>query len=395
MCTDFTTDFIALSAFQVGSFEQVENGDWVIHLDPVSSTVPCPVCQVPSTNHARPGRRRLRHRHVPGWRNVLISVPTWRQRCDQCFLTFTVEWPGIPVRGQVTDTFRSMCVARCHGRDFASVSREIGVKYTTLERWYDQEAEKLIPSATEYLAPSAVCLYEFALQKGHTYGINLMDADTGHVWQVTPGRSRKQVQAALKAWPFTQPPEVVVTDLAPGMADIVRQIWPKSTVVADQFHVLQLFGQSLEAWRKLHSTSDTHQRGRHEQRLLHKEPDTLKEEEQQELKEWLEKDPALKELHGSLQSLRAVYRNTTPESGREAFESWLQKYQWSTSSPVKRIAKTLLQWRDAIESYFLYRYTNAKIEGTHNKIKVLKRRAYGYRNLRRFALRIRLECKVA
>jgi transposase len=229
LCIDFITDFIDLSAFHIGSFEQLENEDWVVHLNPVSTSVPCPVCGALSTNHARPGRRRLRHRSVPGWHDVFVTTPIWRQRCGKCWLTFTAEWPGIPVRGKATDSFRRMCVERCHGRDFASVCREIGVKYSTLERWYYEEAQSIVPDPREYSAPSAVSLDEFALQKGHKYGINLMDADTGHVWQVTPGRSRKQVQEALD-----------------------------------------------------------------EQRLLHKEPSALREEEQQELKEWLDKDPALK-----------------------------------------------------------------------------------------------------
>ncbi|RNB46902.1 ISL3 family transposase, partial [Brevibacillus agri] len=44
---------------------------------------------------------------------------------------------------------------------------------------------------------------------------------------------------------------------------------------------------------------------------------------------------------------------------------------------------------------FSFRVTNAPIEGTHNKVKVIKRRAYGYRNIERFKIRIRLECKPA
>ena len=82
---------------------------------------------------------------------------------------------------------------------------------------------------------------EFALRKGHLYGLNLMDAHLGHVWQVTSGRSRNQVLAALNAWPLVSPPQLIVTDLALGMADTVRSIWPETKVVADKFHFLQLF----------------------------------------------------------------------------------------------------------------------------------------------------------
>jgi len=75
----------------------------------------------------------------------------------------------------------------------------------------------------EHEAPEVVCLDEFALQKGHKYGVNLMDAQTGHIWQVTEGRSREQVRNALQQWPFRKAPHVVVTDLAPGMAETVSR----------------------------------------------------------------------------------------------------------------------------------------------------------------------------
>lgn len=103
-----------------------------------------------------------------------------------------------------------------------------------------------------------VCLDEFALQKGHTYGVNLMDAQSGHIWQVTEGRSREQVRNALEQWPFAMAPQVVVTDLAPGMAETVRQVWKNTLVVADKFHVIQLFSKSLEAARKRNYARGTH-----------------------------------------------------------------------------------------------------------------------------------------
>ncbi len=53
-----------------------------------------------------------------------------------------------------------------------------------------------------------------------------------------------------------------------------------------------------------------------------------------------------------------------------------------------RTAKTLKKWDAEILNYWQHRITNAVVEGKHNRIKVLKRRAYGYRNQRTFLLRI-------
>lgn len=395
MCIDFTTDFIGLSAFHIGSVDQMGSSAWIAQLVPRQTVVPCPLCHKPTLNHARPGRRILRHRHVPGWKTVYVSVPIWRQRCEQCAMTFTTKWDGIPLRGRATDQFMHMCVQACYGRDIQSAARQLNLSYSTLERWYYRLAEPQLASPRHHEAPTVVCLDEFALHKGHKYGLNLMDAQTGHVWQVTPGKSRNEIIQALETWPFSSKPKVVVTDLAPGMADTVRMVWPKATVVADKFHVIQLFSKSLEVCRKLSGTQGSQSNGRHEQKLLHQRVEKLKPEEREELKAWFNRSPVLYAVHTALQDIRTVYDQQSPENGKALLQEWIQGYLHSSVPAVRKIARSIVRWQSAIESYFIYRYTNARIEGTHNKIKVLKRRAYGYRNIQRFATRIRLECKPA
>ncbi|TQK62856.1 transposase [Brevibacillus sp. AG162] len=159
--------------------------------------------------------------------------------------------------------------------------------------------------------------------------------------------------------------------------------------------VIQLFSKSLEAACKRTHSRGTHRRGRHEQRLLHTSPDKLKAEEQDELKVWLAQDPHPERLYNALQHMRTVYAAHTEESGKEALQQWIAEHLTSPTAAIRSIAKTVVQWRESIQNYFSFRVTNAPIEGTHNKVKVIKRRAYGYRNIERFKIRIRLECKPA
>jgi len=91
--------------------------------------------------------------------------------------------------------------------------------------------------------------------------------------------------------------------------------------------------------------------------------------------------------------MRRVYDADGLKEGNERLAQWFDCHLFSKNGAVKKIAKTILKWRAEIESYFQYRVTNAPMEGTNNKIKVLKRRAYGYNNMRHFETRIRMECK--
>lgn len=237
MCIDFTTDFINLPSFYLCHWNKKTEMDWMVTLEPNPASHLCPFCLKESVNHARPGRRLLRHRFIPSWGTVWVSIPVCRQRCTDCNLTWTLEWEGIPCRGTSTLAYRTMAVELCEKRDLLSVAKQLSISYTTLERRYYQLASQFLDEPQEHLTPIIVCLDEFALQKGHKYGVNLMDAQSGHIWQVTEGRSREQVRNALLQWPFVTTPQVVVTDLAPGMADTVRYVWKDAIVGAGMSNI--------------------------------------------------------------------------------------------------------------------------------------------------------------
>jgi transposase len=70
-----------------------------------------------------------------------------------------------------------------------------------------------------------------------------------------------------------------------------------------------------------------------------------------------------------------------------ALQVWLQDAQTSGLKAFERIARTLARWRPVVLAYWSYPLTNAMVEGKHNRVKVLKRTAHGYRNDRTFSLR--------
>ncbi len=57
-------------------------------------------------------------------------------------------------------------------------------------------------------------------------------------------------------------------------------------------------------------------------------------------------------------------------------------------SEFKELLHTLTNWREEILNYFDYRITNGFVKGKNNRIKTIKRTAYGYRNMDNFRLRI-------
>lgn len=75
---------------------------------------------------------------------------------------------------------------------------------------------------------------------------------------------------------------------------------------------------------------------------------------------------------------------SSAEQAETMLSEWIHIAEISSLEDFRYCARTLKSWFDGIISSFAYSYTNGFTEGCNNKVKVLKRNAYGYRNFRRF-----------
>ena len=82
----------------------------------------------------------------------------------------------------------------------------------------------------------------------------------------------------------------------------------------------------------------------------------------------------------------------TKKSGRKFIKNWYQSIPKRIKSYFEPFYNMIMRYLDGVLAYLQYRYTNAVAEGLNNKIKVLKRMAYGYRNQHYFQLKILRRC---
>jgi len=67
---------------------------------------------------------------------------------------------------------------------------------------------------------------------------------------------------------------------------------------------------------------------------------------------------------------------------------WIKRAETSGIKMLMKFAKTLAAFQSGILSYYDCRISSAPLEGTNNKIKVMKRMAYGFRDMDFFKLKI-------
>ncbi|QKS70478.1 ISL3 family transposase [Paenalkalicoccus suaedae] len=334
MLHQFIKEFIDLPHYELVDANK-EDGSWVLSLSDVPVCHLCPIC-FGKTNRMTTKTRTLMHSFTPQTGIIWVRVPSERRYCRPCGATYTVCLPGIPERGRATDSFRTFLFEECRGRAIADISRHFDIPYSTLERWFYEEA----PKHAQHKQATHVSVYDFAMRKGHTYGVAIADLETGQVLDIAEGRSTESVKRVLtSSAPYA---EVVVSDAASAMAKAIEEVCTSAVHVLDRFHIFQFFTDALNRRRKtLVSADKKHGDVRKAIRLLYQDPNELKDEEKHEVEKRLKQDEPLRALYQALQDIRAVFQSTTKKEANQQVDAWFKRWSFHSVSSVQSIAKTL------------------------------------------------------
>lgn len=357
----------------------------VMYVEAPSQCILCPSCFGKTTRHDAI-LRRVRHSY--SWHHgvLWLDIHICRQRCHSCDLTFTYDYE-LGLQRATTFYFRANIVKRCHERPLTQVAAEYDVPYSTLERWYydTRNAQiEALPDTAEH-----ICIDEFALRKGHNYAMAALDAETGHVLHLEPGRDQTAVESLLRV--VGRKAKTIISDLAPVMEKAMKAVVPSAKHVLDRFHLIQLCTDALKRRRKYLYVAKARYKTRFIDRCLAVAPECLTQEERHILREWLEEDWVVKLLYQFLQHVRYVLKSCQPQQAERRFNELIARFAMHECGVAAKIIKTFRLRYDAFLHTILSPFSNGIMEGTNNKIKLIKRRGYGYRNEQNLFLRIRSE----
>lgn len=125
---------------------------------------------------------------------------------------------------------------------------------------------------------------------------------------------------------------------------------------------------------------------------LGKAPENLTANQQVKLEQIACSDKKLYRSYSIKESLRCIFKLTDVEEADKALNKW---YFWATHSrvePMIELARKIKRHKSNILNAIRYHMSNARIEGINNKIALIVRRAYGFRNLQNLFAMLMLEC---
>jgi transposase len=240
---------------------------------------------------------------------------------------------------------------------------------------------------------------EIALEKGHGNFVLVLSApEEGYVLEVLSDRERK----TLENWLEGLAPEVkrmikvVNLDMWEPYTLAIRAKLPRARIVVDRFHVMKNLNHCLTMARRdiqRNASNEVKEQLKGSRWVLVKNQKDLNAKQRARLENVYKVSPELKACHQLKEQFHTIFETTTDrQKARTALRHWMKQVENLHVTALQSFLVTLHNWFELILNYFLERWTNAFAEGINNKIKLIKRRAFGFTNFDHFRLRILVEC---
>ena len=368
---------------------------WVIRLEPIRGHRRC--CSGCGAFSAAIHDLEVRRvRDLPLFEHrVELLVPRVRVACPQCGPKLErLSWldPYARVTRRLGESVGRLCevmairhVARFFGLDWKTVK---DLDRTRLER-------SLGPVDLDGI--EVIALDEFAIQKGHRYATVIVEPTRKRVLWVGRGRGREDVRPffELLGAERCRRLRAAVMDMSAGYEREVRRHCPNAAVVFDLFHVVAKYGREVIDRVRVDRANELRgdRRGRRVVKgarwLLLKNRDSLRPGEDVELEELLAANRDLFVVYVLRDALKDLWSYRHAGYAARAWRSWYRKALRSGIEPLIRFARRLRPYLPGILAHCRWPLGTNLVEGINNKIKVIKRMAYGFRDDAYFFLKIR------
>lgn len=334
--------------------------------------------------------------------NAYLKLKKQRYYCKHCNSTFTLKTNIVNKNCYISNNTKvSIALSAKDKLSEKDIAKNHNVSHSTVNRVIDSFYQHYKPKFN-YL-PKHLCFDEFKSVKSADGAMSFIfcDADTGQIVDIVEDRRlhvlnnyfMKYSKAARNAV------RTVVIDMYSPYISLIKSIFPKAKIIIDKFHIIQLFSRALNKTRIKIMNKDKKNYNKFKKywKLLLKDTSSIsyttynyhrsfkKPMREIDIINYLiDLDPELKATYELYHDIRYCIKH----KDFSLLNRTLSNVNNLISDYMKTSVKTLQKYIGYIENSFIYDYTNGILEGINNKIKVIKRIAFGYRSFYHFRNRI-------
>jgi transposase len=338
-------------------------------------------------------------------RDTWLIVPRARLQCPRCGPTVEAV-PWLDRYQRMTKRLADKIAGLAQVLPIKHVAAWFGVSWDTVKQ-IDQRALVARLGPVDLAAVRQIAIDEFALHRGHQYATVVVEVRTRRVLWVHRGRDGDALAGffALLGPAGCARLEAVVLDLWRPYLKAVRTHCPNAAIVYDLFHAVARYATEVLDRVRIDETNRLRRPQRYHYRhdaevarrvikgtrwlLLSNRAHVRRPTDRVRLRELLAANHALFIAYVLKDDLKQLWRYRYPGAARRAWRAWYARAMASGLAPLMRFARWLNFAAEYIVNHARYPLHTGFLEGMNNKIKVLKRMAYGYRDESYFFLKLR------
>jgi len=388
--TNYIKELLGLQGFKVLEME-IEGKEVEVTIEPELEIGVCPNCGKVSNKRHDYHFSKVRDLSVSGKR-VILHLKRIRLYCPNCKRPFLMDVGLCGKKKSYTRRFGEEIYARINYSTIQDVVREEGLGYGQVFRIFrDMRKEK--KRLQEKKLPPVLSLDEISVKKRHKYSTVLSAPRERKVLDLIKGKDARRISDALKMYPKEEREEVkaVIIDRFKPYKKVVKEMFRNALIIPDKFHLIAEVNSALDRVRKRIQKEKVEKKGKREswwKGWMKKEEFSAEEREGKRIWGVLRFEPKLRRAYRLKEGFREAL-----EKRYEDFVKWRFQAMGSIFEEFKKIARSFVSWDEEIRNYYRRKaWTNGFAEGINNKIKVIKRRAYGFRNEENFKERVLAAC---
>ena len=366
----------------------------VLEVESQSQTARCPTCQKPS--------HRLHQNHwhlikdLPwGKPEIFLRINRRQFKCNYCQKPFSEDLNFVGKRKKYTDRYAQWITEQVVNSNLLNVAERNNLTESEVESMINQISQKILPINLKSL--KRLGIDEISLVKGQgKFIVVLVDLDPGKLIGLIQERKATAIEELLKSWgpEILEQIEEVSMDLYKLYKSVFNKLCPEAVITADRFQVTKLLHQELNQGRidqkktalelEIEPRAQLFSSLKGGKYILLRNEKDLKEKQKEKLEHIKESSPKLAIMHALKEEFTELF-----ESSKDVGEGMIKLGEW----PIKaekffpKTVRTIKNWFGEIVGYFEQKTTQGIVEGINNRLKVIKRCAFGFTNFANFEKR--------
>jgi transposase len=355
----------------------------------------CSYCQSRRVRKKASFIRQVRHEPI-GHRQTLLRFKAYKLYCYTCARYCHQQFPGINKYQRATQRLHNTIFHRhTQGAAQKTLAEEFKLGKATIERWYHQHYQQAYKEIEVKECPTVLGIDEHFFSKSQGFATTFCNLRKHKIFDIVKGRSESELRNYLQQLSGKERVKVICIDLSSNYRRIIQHYFPNAKIVADRFHVVRLLlHQCVQTYQEI-DPSMKNKRGL--LAALRTKPENLTLKRLQERDAYLKQQPIIEAIYYFKQQMHRLLMKKTLQARRckRIIPLFLKMINELKQSPFKRLVtlgKTLYQWREEVVRMWRFTKNNGITEGFHRKMKLIQRRAYGFRNFENYRLRVKVLC---